>query len=315
MILVTGATGFVGRRVVSDLSARGFAVRALTRNPSMVPVSVERNAEVVKGDVLDREILRNACEGVDCIVHLAAVIREQGIRTFTQVNYNGTINVLQAANDAGVSRIVYASVIGANSDPRIPYIYSRWMAEREVERNSLAHTILRFSVGFGVGDEFFNVLAAQVKLFPLIFVVGDGSAKFQPIAVEDVARCLVYAVEEKKLDGQVIEVGGPEHYTYDGILDCIAEILGVKIAKVHVPTQLMRLAIGLLEKISPHSPVTTEQVKMLNIASATSRDSVRRVFGFEPIALRDNLRYVKRIGLLDAIKIISGFMPSHIRDD
>lgn len=317
MILVTGATGFVGRRVVEELSSRGFTVRALVRNGSKVPASVGHNARIVKGDILDVETLRNACEGVDCVVHLAAIIRERGNLTFNQVNYSGTSNILRAASDTNVRRIVHASTIGVSYDPGIPYLYSRWMAEQAVQQSSLAHTILRFSVGFGEGDGFFNVLAAQVKISPLVFVVGKGETKFQPIAVEDIARCLVTAVEKGKGEegwtGKVIEAGGPEHYTYDDVLDCIADILGVKIRKVHVPTHLMQPAIRIIQNISPRAPVTTEQIKMLNIDNITSRDSVQREFGFEPSAFRDNLSYLQRIGLLDAIKIISGFMPQHVR--
>ena len=317
MILVTGATGFVGRRVVEMLSSRGFTVRALVRSGSKVPASVERNARLVTGDIMDVETLRNACEGVDCVVHLAAIIREHGNLTFNQINYGGTSNILRAASDTNVRRIVHASTIGVSYDPGTPYLYSRWMAEQEVQQSPLAHTILRFSVGFGEGDAFFNVLAAQIKISPLVFVVGKGATKFQPIAVEDIARCLVTAVEKGKREeewaGKVIEVGGPKHYTYDDVLDCIAEILGIKIAKVHVPTHLMQPAIKIIENIAPRPPVTTEQIKMLEIDNITSRDSVQREFGFEPSAFRDNLSYLQRIGLLDAIKIISGFMPERIR--
>lgn len=314
MILVTGATGFVGRRVVSELSSRGFTVRALVRSGSKVPASVEHNAELATGDILDVETLRKACEGVDCVVHLAATIRERGNLTFNQVNYGGTSNVLRAASDTSVRRIVHASTIGVSYDSGSRYLYSRWMAEQEVQQSPLPHTILRFSVGFGEGDGFFNVLAAQVKISPVLFVVGNGATKFQPIAVEDIARCLVTAVEKSnEWGGKVIEAGGPEHYTYDDILDCIAEVLGVKITKIHVPTHLMQPAIRILEDITPRPPVTTEQVKMLNVDNITSRDSVQREFGFEPSAFPDNLSYLQRIGLLDAIKIISGFMPQHIR--
>lgn len=314
MILVTGAAGFVGRRVVSELASRGQTVRALVRTPSTASVLGESGAELVMGDLLNADSLRDACEGVERVVHLAAVIREQGDRTFRRVNYDGTVNLLEAATAAGVQRIVYASTIGASSEPELPYLYSRWMAEQEVVRSTLAHTMVRFSAGFGEGDEFFNVLAAQVKLFPLVPVAGDGSARFQPIAVEDVARCLVAAVEREDMAGQTIEVGGPEHYTYDEILDLIAETIGAKIVKVHVPPALMKPPIGFLETVTPRSPVTLEQLKMLNIDNVTSADSVQTAFGFTPRSLRDGLGYVRKLSLRDALKINLGFMPRHIRD-
>ena len=94
-----------------------------------------------------------------------------------------------------MGRIVLASTIGASSDPTIPYLYSRWMAEEEAARSPVPHTILRFSIAFGKGDEFLNRIAALVKASPLVPVAGDGAARFQPIAVEDVARCLTTALE------------------------------------------------------------------------------------------------------------------------
>ena len=274
----------------------------------------QSGAELAAGDLLDADSLRGACEGAEVVVHLAAVIRERGDRTFQRVNYDGTANLLEAAAAGGVRRIVYASTIGASSDAELPYLHSRWMAEREVARSPLAYTIVRFSAGFGEGDELFNVLAAQVKLFPLVPVAGDGSARFQPIAVEDAARCLADAVEREDMSGRTLEVGGPEYYTYDEILDLLAETVGVRIAKVHVPPALMRPAIGLLEAATPRPPVTLEQLKMLNVDNIAALDSVQTSFGFAPRSLRDGLGYVRKLSLLDALKINFGFMPRHIRD-
>ena len=245
MILVTGATGFVGRRVVERLIAGGQTVRALMRDEARASV-LPSGVEVATGDVFDINSLNRAVAGVDGVVHLAAVIREIGSMTFQRVNYEGTKNVLEAAKAAGVQRIVYASTVGATSDPAVPYLYSRWMAEEEIARSGLAHTIIRFSVGFGEGDEFFNQLAALVKLFPLVPVVGDGKAIFQPIAVEDVARCMIESLERDDLVGKTIDIGGPQTLTYDEMMDLIAETLEVKIAKAHVPVAFMTPAATIL---------------------------------------------------------------------
>ena len=110
--------------------------------------------------MLDPESLRIASQGVEAVFHLAAVIRERGHQTFQGVNYRGTTNVVEAAEEAGVERLVYASTIGTTGKTVLPYLHSRWLAEREVSRSAIPHTTLRFSVGFGDGDEFFNVLAA-----------------------------------------------------------------------------------------------------------------------------------------------------------
>ncbi len=314
MILVTGATGFVGRRVVEALRAGGHPVRALVRSESRASVLPAYNVEIRQGDVLDPVSLGQACDGVEALIHLVAAVREGGGQTFQQVNYEGVRNTLEAAASAGIKRFILASTIGATSDPSYTYLYSRWMAEQEVLRNPVQSTVVRFSVGFGQGDEVFNVLAAQVKASPLVPVPGDGQAKFQPIAVEDVARCLVAAYETEASVGRTIEAGGPDHLTYDDMVDLVAETLGARTVKVHVPMWLVRPAAVVMEALMPRPPATSEQLKMLNIDNTTDLDSVESAFEFKPRPIRGNLGYISRIGLGDALKMNLGFMPPHIRD-
>ena len=312
-VLVTGGTGFIGRRVVDALADAGFAVRALVHR-NVPEGGLRDGVEAVEGNVLDPDSLARACDGVGAVAHLVAVVRESGDRTFHRINVEGARNVLEAASAAGVERFVLASTIGATSDPGIPYLHSRWTAEQDVVSSGLAHTIVRFSVGFGSGDEFFNVLAAQAKLFPLVPVAGGGANRFQPIAADDAARCLLEALRRDDTVGRTIEAGGPAHYTYDELLDLVADTLGVKIAKVHLPLQLMRPAVALMEALAPRPPVTGEQLKMIAVDNVTDVDSVERNFGFAPRPLEGNLDYLRDIRLRDALKINLGFMPSRVRD-
>ena len=314
MILVTGATGFVGRRVVEALISGGNSVRALVRSEAAASVLPRDGVESVHGDVLDPESLRAACQGVEAVLHLSAVIREKRSQTFQGVNYRGTKNVVDAAEAAGVERLVYASTIGATDETGLPYLRSRWLAEREVARSAISHTTLRFSVGFGDGDQFFNVLAAQVRLLPVVPVAGDGKAKFQPIAVEDVARCLIAAYRNQGTEGKTVELGGPEHLSYDEMLDLVAETMGARIRKVHLPVALIRPGVALVEAVAPRPPVTLQQLKMLPLDSVTDLGSVEDTFGFAPLSPKGNLGYLSRISFGDALKIYLGFMPAHIRD-
>lgn len=314
MILVTGPTGFIGRRVVEVLVSGGRSVRALVHTPSRPSGLPSQGVEVSHGDVLQPDSLARACEGVESVIHLVAAIRERGDNTFQKVNYEGTKNVFAAAEAAGVDRVVVASTIGATSDPAIPYLYSRWMAEQEAVRSPVAHSIIRFSLGFGEGDEFFNVLAAQAKIAPVVPIVGAGRSRFQPIAAEDVARCLVAALGDDKMAGKTTEIGGPDYFTHEQLVDAVAETLGVRIMKVHVPVGLVRPVAAIMEALAPSPPVTPQQLKMLKVDNVASLDTVEDVFGFTPKPLVGNIDYVKRIGLADALKINLGFMPSHIRD-
>lgn len=313
-VLVTGPTGFIGRRVVRALAAGGHSVRAAARSASRGAMFGDLDVEVVQADVLDTESLEHACEDMDAVVHMVAVVRETGGLTFQRVNYEGTVNLLRAAEAAGVRRFISASTIGASSDPAVPYLYSRWMAEQEIERSPMAGTILRFSVGFGEGDEFFNVLAALVKASPVVPIAGDGTARFQPISADDAARCLAAAVDDEGKSGEMLELGGPEHHTYDEMIDIIAVTMGVRTAKVHVPLEIFEPIVSVMEALMPRPPVTSEQMKMLGIDNTTALDSVEANFGFAPRPMRGNIDYIKRLSYTDALKINLGFMPAHIRD-
>ncbi len=312
MILVTGATGFIGRRVVQRLVSQRKNVRALTRGSAafMLPWGVRPAI----GDVLNPQSLTSAMQGVDTVVHLAAVIREIGDRTFQRVNYEGTKNVLEAADKAEVGRIICVSTVGSTSDPEVPYLYSRWMAEQEIARSELSHTVVRFTIGFGEGDEFINRLAAIIKMSPLTPVLGDGQSVLQPISADDVARCVVESIDRYDLEGKTVDIGGSESFTYDELIDFLADTLGVKVAKVHVPVGVASPVADFMESLSPSPPVTREQLKMIAVAGNTGLDSVERQFGFQPLSIRGNVDYIFKISIGDAMRMNLGFIPSHIRD-
>ncbi len=314
MLLITGATGFVGRQAVRAFVSHGHPLRCLVHTPRSAEVIQGQGVELVYGDVLDPSSLKEALRGVEAVAHLVAVIREKGPFTFSGVNHQGTRNVLEAAKEAGVKRFIGASTIGATDDPGIPYLYSRWLGEQEIINSGIPYTILRFSLGFGEGDEFFNALAALVKALPIVPIVGDGKALFQPMAVEEIAECLVKTYEDDHTVGRTIEIGGPEHLTYEEITDLISETLQVKTVKAHVPIPVMRPLVGVMDALLPRPPVTSDQLKILKMDSVTDPQAVEKTFGFAPRSPRGNIDYITRLSYMDALKICFGFIPVHIRD-
>ncbi len=312
MILVTGAAGFLGRHVVKTLRQAGHPVRALlhTGRPEAV---TPYGAEPCYGDVRDITSLHQAMVGAEAVVHLAAIIREKGRATFQGVNHQGTANVIAAAQEAGVQRILHLSVIGAQDNPRYPYLRSKWQGEQAVIQGGVPYTILRPSFLFGEGDEFFNLLAGVVKALPLVPIAGSGKARFQPIWVEDVARCVELGLSTGRLVDQTIKIGGSEHFTYDGLIDLVAATLGARRVKVHVPLPLMGF-LATMMGVLPRPPVTRQQLAMLAVDSVTQLDAVERYFGFQPRPISGNLDYVRRLTYVDAVKATLGGLPRHIRD-
>ncbi len=312
--LVTGATGFVGREVVRALCSRDMEVRCLVRSPTSARVLSGYEVDLHYGSVEDPASLESAAHDVDVVVHLVAVIRESKSVTFQGVNRKGTENVVEAARGAGVKHFVHVSAIGVADDPAYPYLYSKWQGEQAVIKSGIPYTILRPSLLFGEGDEFFNILGGLVRAFPAVPIAGSGNNRFQPIAVDELAQCVVGAAGRDELMGKTIEVGGPEHLTYNEIIDIISGTFGVRRLKLHIPVPIMGVMVRLMEAVLSRPPVTTQQLRMAAIPNVGSLDTVEEVFGFKPRPLEGSLDYIKSISFSDGLKISLGAMPRRIRD-
>tara|TARA_B100000315_G_scaffold221998_1_gene225779 strand:- start:190 stop:1008 length:819 start_codon:yes stop_codon:yes gene_type:complete len=270
--------------------------------------------DVHYGSVLDPNAVAAAFYDVEAVVHLVGAIRQQRGRTYDRINRQGVVNVLAAAKDAGVKHFIYVSVIGANSNPSYPYLYSKWRGEQAVVNSGLPYTILQPSVLFGPGDEFLNALAGLVRVFPLVPVVGSGRNRLQPAAAEDVARCIAYTVGRESLQSRTIELGGPHQLAYNEIVAIVARTMGKRRLRFHIPVWMMYPSTALMQWLLARPPVTTDQLRMLAIRSVADVGVVEEIFGFTPQPLEGNIDYVRSVGIRDGINIISGWMPSHIRD-
>lgn len=290
-IAITGGTGFVGIHVSRALAAAGHELRLLARGTRSGPRPA--GTEWVRADVTDGQGLAEALGGCDVVIHLVAVIRERGRQTFARVNAGGTVNVVRAAEEAGAGHLIHLSAIGVDPDPRHPYLATKWQGEQAVVGGRVPCTVLRPSLIFGPGDGFFTMLARLIRLNPVIPIVGDGRALFQPIAVADLARIVTLCVERGPA-GDVHEIGGPEHLTYEDIVDIICiETERTWRPRVHVPVAAMLPVAAVMERILPTPPVTPGQLRLLERQNATRLDAVITQFGFEPVPLAGNCAYLQ----------------------
>ncbi len=312
-VLVTGATGFLGRRVVPELHERHHDVRCLVHTPGRERVFSPRSVDVRYGSVMEPQSLASAFQDVEAVIHLAAIFRRRKGLTYDRINRQGVDNVVAAAKQAKVKQFVQVSAIGAADNSSYPYLHSKWQGEQEVARSELPHTIIRSSVMFGAGDEFLNVIAAMIRVAPLVPVVGSGRNRLQPVAVEDMARCAAQAVDRIDLKGKTVEVGGPQQLSYNEIVAIVARTLGKRVLRFPVPVWLMYVA-AIAMQVLPRPPVTTDQLRLLPIRNVAEPDAVEKTFGFTPRMLEGNIDYVRSVRLLDGIDILTGSMPRHIRD-
>ena len=314
VVLVTGATGFLGRRVVRELLDRGYQVRCLVRTPGRERIFSHREVEVQYGSISDPVSLKNAFYDVESVVHLVGVIRTRRRESFDSVHRVGTVNVLAAAKEAGASHFLHVSVIGAANDRTIPYLYTKWLGEQEVVKSGMHFTIFRPSMLFGEGDEFINAMAGLVRLFPLVPVIGPGRNRLQPLAADDLARCIAITLGREDLKGKTIEIGGTERLSYSELVTEVAKAMDKRRLRIHLPVWAMYVAAAIGQGILPRSPITTEQIKMLSIRSVAEMGEVERLFGFTPKPLEGNIDFVKSVGFLDSIQMLFGATPGRIRD-
>ena len=313
LVLVTGATGFLGRRVVPALLERHHQVRCLVHTPGRERVFPPRTVDIQYGDVLDPDAVAAAFNGVDAVVHLVGTIRRGKRNTYDQVNRQGVANVVAAANEARVKHLVFVSVIGATDNTSYPYLYSKWQGEQMVVKSGLPYTVIQSSIIFGAGDEFLNTIAAMVKSLPVLTVAGSGKNRLQPIDVGDLARCIATAVDREELKGKTIELGGPQQLTFNEILTIVARTMGKRRLRIHVPVWLTFLATWAMQ-VLPRPPLTLDQLRLLPIRNVAEPDSVEDNFDFTPKTVEGNIDYVRMLTTRDAVSILSGEMPNRIRD-
>ena len=310
LVLVTGASGFLGRRVVPELLARRHQVRCLIHSPGKERLFDHRDVEVHYGNVLNPESLSQAMYGVQSVVHLVGIIRPGRGASFDSVHRQGTANVVEAGREAGVRELIYVSAMGAAADPRYPYLHSKKQAELRVTSSGLDYTILRPSVMFGEGDEFLTALAGLVRFGPVTPVIGAGKNRMQPVAVEDVARCVAASVSNSLVKGKTINVGGPDRLNYNELLEEVARVMGRRLRRVHIPLAAAWPAVAVMQHLLPRPPVTTAQLRMLGVRNVSQGRDMERAFGFTPKPLRGNIGYVNSVTGGDAFRMTLGFsMP------
>jgi uncharacterized protein YbjT (DUF2867 family) len=291
-VLVTGATGFIGPHVVHVLRAEETPVRALVRNPTRAGRLNAWGAELATGDVTDPASLRAACEGVDAVVHLVAIIKGSPL-DFERVMSEGTRNVVAAAQEAGVRRFVLASALGLDgrSKDAVPYFAAKWEMERAVKESGLEHVIFRPSFVFGSDGGVLPTFIRLARLAPVTPIIGPGTQRLQPIWVEDLAQYYARSINEPGAANRTFDLGGPEAVTWNEFWERLKRVLGVRRPSVHVPFGAMRLQATLTERL-PGAPVTRDQLTMLELGDNVVTDANAAVETFELplVALSEQLR-------------------------
>ena len=296
-VLVTGGTGFVGTHLVNTLLRRGHAVAVLSRDREATRNRYNLPVEAVAGDVLDRRSLDAALNERDAVIHLVGIIWETGTQTFDRVHRGGVENVIAAMDSAGVRRLLHMSAMGSFEDSPSAYGRTKAAGEKVVRGSRLSWTVFRPSIIFGPGDGFVSLLARIIRGNPVFIpVIGDGTTRFMPVSVYDVARVFADSLEKPETIGKAYEVGGPETFTLNDLYREIAAAVGKGRKRlVHFPLWWGRFLAARFESLARRGwidvpPLTRDQLKSLSRDNTGDTSETVRVFGGEWRALRPGIR-------------------------
>ncbi len=294
MILVTGATGFIGPRVVHALRERDRVVRALVRSPSgrSATTLAAWGAELVQGDMTDRESLRRAVEGAEVVVHLVA-IRQGGEDQFRQIMEQGTRDLVAAAQEAGVRRFVLMSALGTSEETKdlVPYYHAKWEQEQTLRASGLEHVIFRPSFVFARDGGILPTFRKLAKLTPVTPIIGSGAQRIQPIWVDDVGAYFAQSVDAAEAANRTFDLGGPDVVSWNEFWQQLKRALGQRRPSIHVPTRLMRVNALLTERLPGNIPLTRDLLTMLEHGdNVVSNDDAVRTFKLPLVPLDEQLR-------------------------
>jgi len=304
-VVVTGGAGLVGAHLCRQLVEAGWKVRAIVRDAQKAATRLGHlRLEIRSADIRNAEQMRSALAGAGALVHLAAIAIEKGPETYEATNADATGVILAAARFSGVSRIVYMSQNGASSKSPYRFLRSKGLAEDMVTGSEARWTVLKPSVIFGPEDEFVNVLARMIRLSPVVFPLpGGGTARFQPIAVDDVARAVKKCLEDPATIRRTYTIGGSTPLTLRQMTERILVAMNARRKLVAVPVSAIRPLVSAAEKLLPRPPVTTSLLELLRMDNVVPENDLVTGLGINPVPFApEELLYLRDISASSALR-------------
>lgn len=283
-VLITGATGFVGRAVCEAVVREGHSVRRMARGSRSQSLEAQNDGmDWVRGSVLCPNDLRQGMQGCDAVIHLVGIIGEIGDQTFERVHQEGTLRVLEAALTSGVRRIVHMSALGTRPEAASRYHQTKWAAEEAVRSSGLDWTVFRPSLIYGPGDGFVNLFAGMSRWSPVLPVIGRGTSLLQPVSVDCVARAFARALDSKAAVHQTYDLCGFDRLNLPQILQTLLQITRRRRVIVRIPRALAWYPTAVLEWVFPRvlrrpAPLSRDQILMLEEDNVGNPEAAGRDF-------------------------------------
>ncbi|HEX3050314.1 MAG TPA: NAD(P)H-binding protein [Aggregatilineaceae bacterium] len=291
MILVTGATGLVGRHLVTELIQCGWPVRVLVESRRRgARMQWPSGVEVISGGLNDTESLHKAMINVHTVYHLASAQWWGKPRDLERIDVQGTHNLIAAARSARIGRIYYLSQLGAEPSSAYHLLRVKGQVETLIRNSGIAYTILRCGVIFGQEDRFVNGIAMLLRTNPIFFLQpGQGDGLLHPLYVMDLVKALINSLDSIDLVDSVIEIGGAEYVTYNEMIRTVMRVSHAHRVIIPVPPYMLRTLTGLMNRIVPRWPMT---VQWLDILASNRTAKLGNLYDYcrvRPVRFEDTL--------------------------
>jgi len=271
VLLLTGATGVVGRALLRRLTAAGEPVRCLVRDPRRLGADRVR-VQIALGDLADPPSFRNAMRGVKTVVHLATAIRDQPAGSIEELNGIATWRMVQAAERAGVEHFVFLSSLGAVRHDRTRFLRAKALAESAVLASDVRHTVFAPSFVYAPGDPYLTMVERAGMLLPIVPISGRGRALYQPIWADDVADAIVAALGGGGNGDRRYELAGPQTLSHQEIVELVLRAAGRARRTINVPTPIVSRGLRVLETLlQSRAPSTWDEAELLEVPMTSDR--------------------------------------------
>jgi uncharacterized protein YbjT (DUF2867 family) len=285
-ILLTGASGYVGGRLLRALRESGYPVRCLVRRPEFLASRLDQHTEVVGGDVLDAATLPPACAGVHTAYYLVHSMGSGG--DFAEQDRTAARNFGAAAHRAGVQRIIYLGGLGDNAVRLSKHLRSRQETGEALRASGVPVTELRASIILGSGSLSFELIRSLVERLPIMLCPLWVRTMAQPIGIEDVLAYLLAAIDPPRGQDGIFEIGGADRVSYGGIMQEYARQRGLRRWMIPVPLLTPRLSSLWLGLTTPvYARVGRKLIESVENESTVHDDRALQVFGIRPMGLRE----------------------------
>ncbi len=289
-ILVTGASGFVGRHAVPGLVARGAEVHALVRDLDKGRDLRGPGVTLFSGDLLDLASLQLAARGCGAVLHLAGLGYSSDPGENHRVNVDGSRNLAVAARDQGAHRVVNISSTCAARELRDSYGESKALAEEQFDFPELQVTHLRPTMIYGADSEEFFKFSETIRRLPVVPIPGNGEFCLRPVCIDDAIELFFSALTTGEALQGTYDVAGPELVTINTLIALVAKAQGTRARPLHVPANIALLGARILGRIMEHPPANIDQVMAFLQNTEVNITPTVRDFDWQPRSLEQGLR-------------------------